>query len=154
MRRTQNTAQYRPLIYLAQCDTTAGLLSENPQILNSVKNRPKYQNILMQISSLHILKIHTRIPAAHKNRVRKSKLCTFIYPNQKALRVIKDKYHLQFFAPFTALYSTSANLTRCSFNQQWAEEICDVIVRDKRGVYENQGSKIYKINQHKIKRIR
>ena len=68
--------------------------------------------------------------------------------------MIKDKYHLQFFAPFTALYSTSANLTRCSFNQQWAEEICDVIVRDKRGVYENQGSKIYKINQHKIKRIR
>lgn len=151
----QNTQKTQPpLIYLAQCDTTIGLLSANAKILNIAKNRPKSQNVLMQVASLYILKNYARIPTKHKNRIRKSKYCTFIYSNKKALRVVNEGQHTQFFAPFKMLYSTSANPTQSAFNQQWAEGICDVIVRDKRGFRANQGSKIYKINHQRIKRIR
>lgn len=153
-RETFNESKLHSLIYFAQCDTTAGLLSHNPQILNICKKRPIEQNVLMQSASLSILKTLVRVPTRHKNRVRKSSLCTFIYPNKKAIRLINDILHKRFFDTFGTLYSTSANPTKQNFDRHYAETICDVIVLDKRGFAQKDVSKIYKINRHKIKRIR
>lgn len=146
------------LIYFAQCDTTAGLLSHNPLALNAAKGRPTSQAILLQVATLEILKTHVRIPNVHKNRIRRAKKCSFIYPNNKAIRVVQEsginKLHLQFFNTHKSFYSTSANLSGAGFNQTWAEQISDVIVYDKRGFAQYSASKIYKINHSKIQRKR
>ncbi|WP_363322684.1 Sua5/YciO/YrdC/YwlC family protein [uncultured Helicobacter sp.] len=142
------------LVYLAQCDTTAGLLSANAEILNRLKGRPKGQNVLLQVDSLQTLKTLTRIPAIHKNRIRKARLSTFIYPNKKAIRLVNKGLHTQFFTSFKILYSTSANPTGEPFNQQWAEAKCDVIVFDRRSLRQGEASKIYKINRCAIQRRR
>lgn len=144
----------RAFVFLAQTDTTAGLLSLDSQKLNLIKSRPENQPILIESTSLHTLKSLTCIPTKHKNRVRKSKKTTFIYPNQKAIRIIQEGLHYRFLHPYKMLFSTSANKTQKPFQRQWAEEQCDVIVLDKRGLQQAEASKIYKINQNRIKRIR
>lgn len=141
-------------IFLAQCDTTAGLLSKNPQILNLRKSRPKSQPLLIESSHLSGLKKLVRSPNKHKNTIRKAKNSTFIYPNGKAVRVVKDELHSRFLQDCKMLYSTSANLTGKSFNKQWAYEVCDIIVCDRRGFSESSPSKMYKINHSKIQRKR
>lgn len=141
-------------IFLAQCDTTAGLLSKNPKILNLCKSRPKSQPLLIESSHLSGLKKLVRVPNKHKNTIRKAKNSTFIYPNGKAVRVVKDRLHSRFLLDFQMLYSTSANPTGKSFSKQWAYEVCDVIVCDKRGFKESSPSKMYKINRCKIQRRR
>lgn len=142
------------LIYLAQCDTTTGFLSHNAEILNLCKSRPKEQPLLIESSSLHTLKTLVRVPKKHKNRIRKAKYATFIYPNKKALRLVREELHSHFLKEFKTLYSTSANPTKEDFNEIWAREKCDVIVLDKRGFSQKTPSRIYKINQHAIQRRR
>ncbi len=107
-------------IFLAQSDTTAGLLSKNPQILNLCKSRPESQPLLIESSHLSGLKKLVRVPNKHKNTIRKAKNSTFIYPNGKAVRVVKDRLHSRFLLDFQMLYSTSANPTGKSFSKQWA----------------------------------
>lgn len=141
-------------IFLAQCDTTAGLLSKNPQILNLCKSRPESQALLIESYNLEQLKMLTRVPNKHKNTIRKAKNSTFIHPNGKAVRVVKDSLHSRFLLDYKMLYSTSANLTGKRFNKQWAYEVCDVIVCDRRGFSESNPSKMYKINKSKIQRRR
>ncbi|MCX2716748.1 Sua5 YciO YrdC YwlC family protein [Helicobacter sp. MIT 21-1697] len=142
------------LIYLAQCDTTTGFLSHNAEILNLCKSRPKEQPLLIESSSLHILKTLVRVPKGHKNRIRKAKYTTFIYPNKKAIRLVREGLHSHFLEQFKTLYSTSANPTKEDFNEIWARQKCDVIVLDKRGFSQKSPSKIYTINHHTIKRKR
>ena len=52
------------------------------------------------------------------------------------------------------MYSTSANLTKKQFEKDWAIEKADIIVEDQDGFSENQSSKIYKITNNRIKKIR
>jgi tRNA A37 threonylcarbamoyladenosine synthetase subunit TsaC/SUA5/YrdC len=141
-------------IYLTQTDTTVGFLSQNKEKLNKIKNRPINQPILIEIDSLNTLKKFTRVPNMFKNRVRKSKKTTFIYPNKKSFRVVKDEKHLEFLKKFEWMYSTSANLTGESFNKKWAKEKADIIVEDKRGLFEGKASRIYKLGKNKIKKVR
>lgn len=143
-----------PLIYLAQSDTTAGLLSLEPQELNRAKSRPAQQPTLIESSSLSILKSLVRVPSRHKNRVRRASKSTFLYPNGRAVRVVKDELHKRFLSHFGALYSTSANPTGKGFDKQWAYEASDVIVCDRRGLSENLPSRFYRINHRTIKRRR
>jgi tRNA A37 threonylcarbamoyladenosine synthetase subunit TsaC/SUA5/YrdC len=141
-------------IYLTQTDTTVGFLSQNKEKLNKIKNRPLNQPVLMEVDSLSTLKKFTRVTNKFKNRVRRSKKTTFIYPNKKSFRVVKDKKHLEFLKKFEWMYSTSANLTGESFDENWAKEKANIIVEDKRGLFEGKASKIYKIGKNKIKKIR
>lgn len=149
-----NKQTYQNIIYFAQCDTTAGLLSQNPKILNECKSRPNAQPLIMQVDSLATLKTLTRIPQKHKNRIRKAQFCTFLYPNKKAFRVVCQGLHTRFFTPFKALYSTSANPTGMPFDRQWAETVCDVIVRDKRDFAQGKPSHLYQVNHRRIQRRR
>lgn len=141
-------------VFLAQCDTTAGFLSHCFMRLNHIKLRPTYQKVLLEVDSLKTLKNLTRIPQAHKNRIRKAKNMTFIYPNGQAIRLVNDKWHLSFLKYHQMMYSTSANLTQNAFDEKWAKTQADVIVVDSRGFKENTPSRIYTINQHRIQRKR
>jgi tRNA A37 threonylcarbamoyladenosine synthetase subunit TsaC/SUA5/YrdC len=141
-------------VYLTQTDTTVGFLSQNKKKLNEIKNRPINQPILIEIDSLNTLKKFTRVPNMFKNRVRRSKKTTFIYPNKKSFRVVKDEKHLEFLKKFKWMYSTSANLTGESFDENWAKEKANIIVEDKRGLFEGKASRIYKLGKNKIKKVR
>lgn len=144
----------KDIVFLAQTDTTAGFLSSSPEVLNLIKSRPSSKPVLIESASLQILKSLVRIPSIHKNRVRKAKQTTFIYPNQKAIRVVTSGLHHQFLRTHQMLFSTSANKTKKSFNIRWAKEQCQVVVLDKRGLHEKEASHIYKINHSKIQRRR
>jgi len=141
-------------IYLTQTDTTVGFLSQNKEKLNTIKNRPKNKKILKEVDSLNTLKKFTRVPKEHKKRVRRAKKTTFIYPNGESFRVVRDIRHLEFLRKFKWMYSTSANLHGQKFDEKWARDKADIIVEDKRGLYEGEASRIYKLGKRKIKRIR
>ena len=141
-------------IYLTQTDTTVGFLSQNKEKLNSLKNRPLNQPILREVDSLDTLKKFIRTPKAHRKRIRREKKTTFIFPKGESFRVVKDKRHLEFLKKFKWMYSTSANLHGQTFDEQWARETADVVVEDKKGLFEGKPSKIYKLSKNKIKRVR
>jgi len=143
------------LVYLVQTDTTVGFSSSNDEKLSNIKQRPTSQKILQTINSFKTLKENTRVPKKFRKRVRNSKKTTFIYPNGKSFRIIdKNDEFYPFIDKFKALYSTSANLTKNSFDLEFATENSDIIVLSKEGFSEKSSSSIYKISKEQIRRIR
>jgi tRNA A37 threonylcarbamoyladenosine synthetase subunit TsaC/SUA5/YrdC len=131
------------------------LLSCDNKKLSLIKQRPINQKILYEVDCFKTLLKHTRVPSKYRKKVRNSNLTTFIYPNSKSYRVVdKNHKHYNFLNKFKIIHSTSANITTKEFNKDWAIKNSDIIVEDKNGFNENQSSKIYKITQKKIKKIR
>jgi tRNA A37 threonylcarbamoyladenosine synthetase subunit TsaC/SUA5/YrdC len=141
-------------IYLVQTDTTVGFLSQNKTKLNKIKNRPLNQPVLTEADSLKTLKKFVRVPKKHRKRVRRAEKTTFIFPHGESYRVVKDERHLEFLKKFKWMYSTSANFHGENFNEKWAKERADIVVEDKRGLFEGKASTIYKLGKYKIKKIR
>ncbi|MBE3022973.1 Sua5 YciO YrdC YwlC family protein [Campylobacter sp. RM13119] len=140
------------MIYLAQTDTTAGFLSKDYRELNRVKERKLDQPCLIATAKFATLQNLTRVPNKFKNMVRRSKKTTFLYPNLKAIRVVKDGEHAKFLDMHSWLYSTSANRHGENFDEIWARNVADIVVDER--FYQTKGSKIYKISKTNIKRIR
>ncbi|CAJ99504.1 L-threonylcarbamoyladenylate synthase [Helicobacter acinonychis] len=140
-------------VYLAQSDTTIGLLSKDSEQLNALKKRPKNKSVLIESADFRTLKSLVRAPNAFKNLIRRSAKTTFIYPNLNAVRVIRGR-HGDFLKRFKTLYSTSANLTQCTYDKEIASNLADVIVSDERGLFESSSSKIFKLYKNKKVRIR
>jgi len=95
------------------------------------------------------------VPLKFKNKIRKSKQTTFIYPNKNSYRVISSKsLHYNFINKFKSMYSTSANETNKNFSYDYALEKSDVILYTKNKFMEKSSSLIYKVSNSKIKKIR
>jgi len=139
-------------IYLAQTDTTVGFLSRDKEKLNNIKQRPLNQKILREVDSLDTLKKFVRVPSKYKKQVRRAKKTTFIYLNGESFRVVRDKKHLEFLKKFKWMYSTSANLTGKSFDEDWAKSRANIIVGSN--FFEGKPSTIYKLSKTKIKKVR
>lgn len=140
------------IIYLCQTDTTAGFCSKNLQRLNLIKNREKDRPCLITTSTNKILQTFTRVPQKYKNIVRRAKKTTFLYPNKKAIRVVKNCKHKEFLDIHKWMFSTSANLHGEKFNINFAKTACDVVIDDK--FFESKPSRIIKISKTNIKKIR
>lgn len=140
------------MIYLAQTDTTAGFLSQNLEELNRLKNRPLNQPCLICISKFKMLKNFTRVPCKFKNLVRRAKKTTFIYPNSKAIRVVKDCDHAKFLDEIGWVYSSSANIHGQKFDLEFAKNSADVILDGD--FKELPPSKIYKLSITNLLKIR
>ena len=140
------------LIYLVQTDTTVGLLSQDREKLNRVKKRGINQKVLREVESLKTLQDFSRVPKRFRSRVRRAKKTTFII-KEEAFRVVNGE-HLNFLRKFKWMFSTSANETGKSFEKDWAIQKADVIVIDKRGLFEGEASTILKLNNSKLKKIR
>lgn len=140
------------MIYLAQTDTTAGFLSQDLNELNLIKNRPLNQPCVITTAKFSILKDFIRVPSKFKNLVRRSKKTSFIYPNKKAVRVVRDHAHSEFLDQIGWAYSTSANLHNQDFDLEFAKSKADIIVGDDFSV--SNPSKIFKISKTKIKKVR
>jgi len=142
-------------VYLVQTDTTVGFSSNDNEKLAVIKKRPKEQKILRTVDSLKTLQNFTRIPNKHKKRVRNSKNSTFIYPNGESFRLIqKDSDFYNFIKKFEILYSSSANESNKSFDEEYTKSVSDVIVIDKNGFYEDIPSKLFKLNKIGFKKLR
>ena len=140
------------MIFLAQTDTTAGFLSKDFEELNAAKKRPLNTPCVVTVSKFSELKNFARVPNSHKNLVRRAKKTTILYPNSLAVRVVKECEHAKFLDEFGYMYSTSANLHGQDFDLEVAKNIADFVVDDE--FSQNQPSKILKISQNKIKKIR
>jgi tRNA A37 threonylcarbamoyladenosine synthetase subunit TsaC/SUA5/YrdC len=142
-------------VYLVQTDTTVGFLSSNSTKLSHIKQRDFRQKILQETDSFHTLKKHTRVPNKFKKYIRRSKNTTFIYPNKNSFRVIsQDSDHYNFIKKFNIIYSTSANKTKQPYDERFALDSSDVVVYTKDNFFISSGSKIVKVTNFKLKRIR
>ncbi len=141
-------------IYLAQTDTTAGFLTQNSKKLAKIKNRPPNKPFLICVDSLATLKKFARVPTKFKKEVRRAKKTTFIYPNSKAIRVVKDEMHLRFLKKLNWCYSSSANESGKGFDLEFAKRSAEVIVEDWRGFFEGTPSKLIKLGEKRKKRLR
>ena len=142
------------LVFLVQTETTVGFLSQNSEKLATSKKRSKKQPFIRCVDSLKTLQEFTRVPKKFKNRLRRQKQTTFVYPNKEALRVVKDEEHLKFLKKLKWAYSSSANLTRKNFEEKYAKQKADIIVEDSRGFFESSPSKMIKINQKNARKLR
>ena len=142
------------LVYLTQTDTTVGFLSQNSEKLSASKQRDNSQAFIKCVDSLNTLQQFTRVPRKYKNFVRRSSRITIVYPNNQAIRVVKDENHLKFLSKFKWFYSSSANKTKKNFDEKYAKEKADIIVEDKRGLFEGQASVMIKINNASARRLR
>jgi len=139
-------------VFLTQTDTTIGFVSQNAKRLAEIKQRPPYKHYIKAVNSLKTLKTFTRVPSFHKNKVRRAKKTTFILPNTYSYRLVRDEHHLLLLNRLTWAYTTSANLSGFSYNENFAKEAVDVIITPLAEI--QQVSKIFKLGKQKIKRIR
>ncbi len=141
-------------IILTQTDTTVGFLSQNGTKLAQIKSRPSkkpFIKVYKNFKSLAYDKV--RIPNKQKNRVRRANQSSFIV-NTQSFRVASLTLHSTVLQNLSWSYSTSANESGKKFSRNFCEEKADIIIEDKMGLYENKASKLYKINNKKIMRLR
>ncbi|GHV02651.1 hypothetical protein AGMMS49521_4530 [Campylobacterota bacterium] len=141
------------MIVLSQTDTTVGLLSHDPALLNRAKGRSDTQPVIRTVKNLAVLREFVRVPAAHKNAVRRARKTTFIFPNRASLRVITGQ-HRAFFDRIKWIYSTSANKTGEPIDIEWAKTVSDVWVIPAGGLICGAPSAIYKLSKTNVKRVR
>ena len=140
------------LVFLTQTDTTIGFVSQNPDKLTQLKQRPPHKHYIKAVNSLQTLQTFTRVPNRHKNRVRRAKKTTFIMPNTHSYRVVQDKHHLLLLNRLTWAYTTSANLSNQNYDEKFAKEVADVIIEPLN--QSQKASQIVKLGKHSLKRIR
>ncbi|MRJ01994.1 MAG: Sua5/YciO/YrdC/YwlC family protein [Epsilonproteobacteria bacterium] len=142
-------------IYLAQTDTTVGFLSRDRERLASIKSRPPDKPFLIEVDSLASLRDFVRVPREMRRRMRRQRKTTFIYPNGKALRLVeRDNPHWDFIRRFGWLYSTSANRSGERFDREFARSVADIIVEDRRGLFEGEPSRLVRLGKRKMRYLR
>lgn len=142
------------LVYLTQTDTTVGFLSSDDKKLSKTKQRDLTKKTLQVVDSFQTLQNNIRVPKHFRKLVRNSSKTTFIYPSKKAFRVVDDNLkHHSFLKKFHTLYSTSANLTQNSFNEDFAINNADIIVFNDT-FKESTPSSIYMLSKLRKKKIR
>lgn len=158
MRTTLGQSTIGESIILAQSDTTAGFLCKDSTKLNHIKNRNPNTKILIESPNLATLKTLSRVPNKHKNRIRKMALrkakTTFVFPNGNAIRLVTQPKQQRVLQIFGALFSSSANTHKANFNREDAIAKSDIIVLDKRDLFENTPSTILKLGRKKIHKLR
>jgi tRNA A37 threonylcarbamoyladenosine synthetase subunit TsaC/SUA5/YrdC len=140
------------LVFLTQTDTSIGFVSQNEKKLTQIKQRPPHKYYIKAVNSLRTLKTFTRVPSSHKNRVRRAHKTSFIMPDTHSYRVIRDDHHLLLLNRLQWAYTTSANLSNFSYDENFAKEASDVIITPLNE--KQKSSNIYKLGNYAIKRIR
>ncbi len=141
-------------LYLTQTDTTIGFISKSHHRLTKVKQRLPNKHYIEALPSLESLKESTRVPQQHKNRIRRAKRATFIFPNNHSYRVIKDTLHRGLLTKLKWAYTTSANLSGEEYDEEFARESADIVVGFPQSNRGRESSQIFKIGVGGIRRIR
>ncbi len=140
---------------MTQTDTTVGFLCLDEKKINKIKNRDINQKVLKTLSSFSTLKKNIRIPNKYKKFIRNAKKASFIFSDLNSYRVVSPNYmHHNFLKKFDYLYSSSANQNKQNYDETFALKNSNVIVYNFEKFTENNSSSIYKVTNHKIKKIR
>jgi len=139
-------------VFLTQTDTSIGFVSQDAKKLNAIKQRPSHKHYIKAVHSLAMLQRFTRVPNAHKKRLRRASKSTFVFPNGISYRLIRDVNHLVLISRLKWAYTTSANLSGHSYDEHFARGKADIIIEPLRE--NNQASSVYKLGQTTIKRLR
>lgn len=139
-------------VFLTQTDTTIGFVSQNAESLSQIKGRPAGKRYIKALPSLASLKMQTRIPSPHKNRIRRASKTTFVMPNTNSYRVVRDPHHTLLLSRLGWAYTTSANQSGKAYDKPFAREAADIIVLPLKQT--NTPSTILKIGKTRIQRIR
>ena len=140
---------YHNKIILTQTDTTVGFLSTNPLKLAEAKKRDVNQPFLLCVNTFKKQKQLVRTPKKFRSLVRRSRKTTFLYPNKKAIRVVKDDTHNQLLKKFNFLYSTSANENKKTFSLTYALQKADIMIKSPQGFHETSPSPIIMLSNTK-----
>jgi tRNA A37 threonylcarbamoyladenosine synthetase subunit TsaC/SUA5/YrdC len=129
-------------------------LSQDDEKLYNIKSREKNKPFIKVFNDFKTLqKQNYRIPHNQKALVRRSKRTTFIVKN-KAFRVSKNRLNSQILRELTWSYSTSANKSGESFDRLFCEDKADIIIEDSYGLKEKSSSRLLKLNNIKIRKLR
>jgi tRNA A37 threonylcarbamoyladenosine synthetase subunit TsaC/SUA5/YrdC len=139
-------------VFLTATDTTVGFVSQNAKKLTEIKKRPPHKHYIKAVNSLQTLKSFTRVPTAHKKRLRRARRTTFVMPDGHSYRVVKDRRHLLLLERLKWAYTTSANLSGLPYDEAFAKEAADIIVAPLEE--HKTPSRIYKLGKNRLKRIR
>jgi len=141
-------------VILTQTDTTVGFLSQDAVKLREIKSRQIAKPFIKVFQNFKTLQSsHIRIPTNRKKMLRRAKRTTVIIKDQ-AFRIASYPLHSQVLQNLSWSYSTSANESGKKFERDFCEQKADIIVEDKKGLFEGNASKLYKINNTTIKRLR
>jgi len=151
---TSRLSGIKESIILTQTDTTVGFLSQDAAKLREIKSRQSNKPFIKVFQNFKTLQSsHIRIPKNRKKILRRAKKTTFIVKD-KAFRIASYPLHSQVLQNLLWSYSTSANESGKKFERDFCEQKADIIVEDKKGLFEGNASKLYKINDTTIKRLR
>ncbi len=139
-------------VFLTQTDTAIGFVSRNAEKLTKLKERPPHKYYIKAVNSLDTLKHFTRVPSIHKKRLRRAGKTTFIMPDGHSYRVVREKHHLLLLDRLKWAYTTSANVSGHAYSENFAKASADIIITPL--CSDGQASKIYKLNNTTLKRIR
>ncbi len=139
-------------VFLTATDTAVGFVSQNALKLDAIKGRPPHKRYLRAVDSLATLKTMTRIPAAHKKRFRRQRRTTFILPNGRSFRIVRDKHHLLLLKRLKWAYSTSANKSGEAFDIDFARNAAEIVVEPIGS--EGTPSQLLKLGKTGIKKVR
>jgi len=154
--QSKSAARYpglEKLVILTQTDTTVGFLSQNKERLDAIKGRPPHKPYLINFFDLATLKRHLRVPSSAKRSIRRAKKTTFIVKNQ-AFRVAQPQTVSKLLVDLQWCYSTSANESGKNYDENFAVQNADIIIKNEVGLYESTPSKLLKINHKKKVRLR
>jgi len=140
-------------LFLTQTDTTIGFVSQDASKIDRAKRRLPNKHYIRTVDSLNTLRSFTRVPTAHKNRVRRAKRTTFIMPNGRSFRVVKGSEHNLLLDRVGWFYSSSANLSGEGYDEVYAKEQAEVVVTSPM-IQRGKPSKIYRLGMCRIFPIR
>ena len=140
-------------VYLTQTDTTIGFVSQDTVRLDTIKERPSHKSYIRAVDSLATLKSFTRIPLAHRNRVRRARKTTFVFPDGHSYRVIHNSTHLQLIGRLKWAYTTSANQSGKAWDEAWARSVSDTVI-EPLNAHHADPSRILRLSHTRIQKLR
>lgn len=141
-------------VILNQTDTTVGFSSQDASKLYEIKSRDIKKPFLKVYSSFHtLLNDSKRVPKKFKKLIRNSKKTTFIVKNE-AFRVSPQTLHSKALETLSWYYSSSANESGKNFDREFCESKADIIIENNDGLSEKTSSRLLKLSNKKIRRLR
>lgn len=140
-------------VMLVQTDTTVGFASQNAAALSACKARPSGKPFLKTFASLRAYKKTSRVPQRFKRELRRRERTTYVVKN-RAFRIVPHGPYHRILSAFGWCYSTSANASGARYDPLFAHAQAAIVVEDRRGLFEDVPSNIYKLNTKKKRRIR
>jgi len=139
-------------LFLSSTDTTIGFLSRSPAILDRAKKRLPGKKYILALPSLSELKRRTRVPLSQRRRVRRARRLTFVLPDGRSYRIIRDPLHLLLLERTGPIYTTSANLSSEAYDPAYALSVADIVVEPLRE--RHPPSRILRFGKRRVKKLR